>query len=145
MNWLKGAESGVYVCGQEKTLETVKLAKMNLAVNGLRGEIKQANTYYEDPLRQLRRLRLRARQSAVQRRRREPPAWRRTPLQHLRHPAQQIESEEGRRRQGNRAQRQLPVDQPVRHLAQTEGRAALVMANSASDARHSEADIRRKR
>jgi hypothetical protein len=22
---------------------------MNLAVNGLRGEIKQANTYYEDP------------------------------------------------------------------------------------------------
>jgi len=37
------------VSGQEKTLETVKLAKMNIAVNGLRGEIKQANTYYEDP------------------------------------------------------------------------------------------------
>ena len=43
------ATSGdIYVCGQEKTLETVKLAKMNLAVNGLRGEIKQANTYTED-------------------------------------------------------------------------------------------------
>lgn len=39
----------VYVCGTEKTLETVKLAKMNLAVNNLRGDIKQANTYYEDP------------------------------------------------------------------------------------------------
>ncbi len=46
---LKGSESGVYVCGQEKTRDTVNLAKMNLAVNGLRGEIKQANTYYEDP------------------------------------------------------------------------------------------------
>ncbi|MGB7314219.1 MAG: N-6 DNA methylase, partial [Nodosilinea sp.] len=30
------------------TLETVKLAKMNIAVNGLRGEVRQANTYYED-------------------------------------------------------------------------------------------------
>jgi type I restriction enzyme M protein len=29
-------------------LETVKLAKMNLAVNGLRGDIRQANSYYED-------------------------------------------------------------------------------------------------
>jgi type I restriction enzyme M protein len=35
--------------GAEKTSETVKLARMILAVNGLRGEIKQANTYYEDP------------------------------------------------------------------------------------------------
>ncbi len=26
----------------------VNLAKMNLAVNGLRGEIKKANTYYDD-------------------------------------------------------------------------------------------------
>jgi len=39
----------LYVYGQEKTLDTVKLAKMNLAVNGLRGEIKQANSYAEDP------------------------------------------------------------------------------------------------
>jgi len=34
---------------RKKTQDTVKLATMNLAVNGLRGEIKQANTYYEDP------------------------------------------------------------------------------------------------
>lgn len=45
----KAADMDVYVCGTEKTLETVKLAKMNLAVNNLRGDIKQANTYYEDP------------------------------------------------------------------------------------------------
>ena len=35
----------IFVCGQEKTAETVKLAKMNLAVNGLRGEIRQGNSY----------------------------------------------------------------------------------------------------
>ena len=45
----QGRTPSVFVYGQEKTRETVKLAKMNLAVNGLRGEIKQANTYYEDP------------------------------------------------------------------------------------------------
>lgn len=38
----------LFVYGQEKTLDTVKLAKMNLAVNGLRGEIKQGNSYYDD-------------------------------------------------------------------------------------------------
>jgi len=42
-------DTSLFVYGQEKTEETVKLAKMNLAVNGLRGEIRQANTYYEDP------------------------------------------------------------------------------------------------
>ena len=38
----------LFVYGQEKTLEYVKLAKMNLVVNGLRGDIRRANTYYED-------------------------------------------------------------------------------------------------
>jgi len=46
-------DDSLFVYGQEKTLETVNLAKMNLAVNGLRGEIKQANTYYEDPFQSL--------------------------------------------------------------------------------------------
>lgn len=39
----------LFVYGAEKTLATVKLAKMNIVVNGLRGSIKQANAYYEDP------------------------------------------------------------------------------------------------
>jgi type I restriction enzyme M protein len=43
-----GEDTSLFVYGQEKALETVKLAKMNIAVNGLRGDIKQANTYYED-------------------------------------------------------------------------------------------------
>ena len=45
----KKADTSLFVYGQEKTLETVKLAKMNIAVNGLRGDIKQSITYYEDP------------------------------------------------------------------------------------------------
>jgi len=41
-----GAEISIY--GQERVSETVRLAKMNLAVHGLGGDIRQGNTYYED-------------------------------------------------------------------------------------------------
>ena len=41
-----GAELSIY--GQEKVAETVRLCKMNLAVHGLAGDIRQGNTYYED-------------------------------------------------------------------------------------------------
>lgn len=34
--------------GQEKTATTIKLAKMNLAVHGLEGNIIEANTFYDD-------------------------------------------------------------------------------------------------
>ncbi|MEO8957147.1 MAG: class I SAM-dependent DNA methyltransferase, partial [Ktedonobacteraceae bacterium] len=40
------AEISIY--GQEKTYETVRLCRMNLAVNGLSGDIRQANSYYEN-------------------------------------------------------------------------------------------------
>ena len=36
------------VFGQEKTGETARLAKMNLAVHGLERDIREGNTYYED-------------------------------------------------------------------------------------------------
>jgi type I restriction enzyme M protein len=39
----------IYVCGQENTGETVRLAKMNLLVNNLRGEIREVNSYESDP------------------------------------------------------------------------------------------------
>lgn len=42
-----GQELSIY--GQEKTGDTVRLAKMNLAVHGLSGDIREGNTYYEDP------------------------------------------------------------------------------------------------
>lgn len=37
------------ILGTEKTEDTVPLAKMNLALHGLSGDIRQANSYYEDP------------------------------------------------------------------------------------------------
>jgi type I restriction enzyme M protein len=40
------AELSIY--GQEKVAETVRLGKMNLAVHGLSGDIRQGNAYYED-------------------------------------------------------------------------------------------------
>ena len=39
----------IYVYGQEFMGETVRLAKMNLLVNNLRGEIAEVNSYEEDP------------------------------------------------------------------------------------------------
>ena len=39
----------ISIYGQEKVAETIRLCKMNLAVHGLSGDIRQANTYYEDP------------------------------------------------------------------------------------------------
>jgi type I restriction enzyme M protein len=35
--------------GHEKTATTIKIAKMNLAVHALNGDIREANTFYEDP------------------------------------------------------------------------------------------------
>lgn len=41
-----GAEISVY--GQERVAETMRLCRMNLAVHGLGGDIREANTYYQD-------------------------------------------------------------------------------------------------
>ena len=39
-----------FVCnGVEKEPDTVKLAKMNLLLNNVRGEITEANSFYSDP------------------------------------------------------------------------------------------------
>jgi type I restriction enzyme M protein len=45
----KNATRELTVFGTEKASDTVKLAKMNLAVHGLSGDVREANTYYEDP------------------------------------------------------------------------------------------------
>jgi type I restriction enzyme M protein len=44
----KKASKEISVYGQEKVDETVRLCKMNLAVHGLEGDIRQAISYYED-------------------------------------------------------------------------------------------------
>jgi type I restriction enzyme M protein len=44
----KNPNAELSVFGQEKVAETVRLGKMNLAVHGLAGDIREGNTYYED-------------------------------------------------------------------------------------------------
>src|SRR5712691_7174436 len=47
-NHHKNPNAEIMVYGQEKTEETVRLCKMNLAVHGLSGDVRQGNSYYED-------------------------------------------------------------------------------------------------
>lgn len=47
-NHKKNPNSEIAIYGQEKTNETVRLCKMNLAVHGLSGDIREGNTYYND-------------------------------------------------------------------------------------------------
>ena len=45
----QSATDKLSVYGQERVGETVNLCRMNLAVHGLGGQVRQGNTYYEDP------------------------------------------------------------------------------------------------
>ncbi|MBA4388399.1 MAG: hypothetical protein C0404_10485 [Verrucomicrobia bacterium] len=44
----KNPSDEISIYGQERVAETVRLCKMNLAVHGLAGDIRQGNSYYED-------------------------------------------------------------------------------------------------
>lgn len=141
---MESDEPSLSVYGQEKTLETVKLAKMNIAVNGLRGEILQANTYYEDPYDSFERFNYvlanppfnvdDVNLSKVEKDRRFNIYG--VP----RNKSKTSKKEEGTQTVPNG--NYLWINLFATSLKPT-GRAGLVMANSASDARHSEADIRK--
>jgi type I restriction enzyme M protein len=141
---LKGSESGVYVCGQEKTRDTVNLAKMNLAVNGLRGEIKQANTYYEDPYQSF---------DAFDYVLANPPfnvddVSLSSVEKDKRFNTYGIPRNKSKVKKADEGKETVPNGNYLwislfATSLKAQGRAALVMANSASDARHSEADIRK--
>ena len=47
-NHRKNPTTEISIYGQERVAETVRLCKMNLAVHGLSGDIRQANSYYEN-------------------------------------------------------------------------------------------------
>jgi type I restriction enzyme M protein len=145
------ADLDVYVYGTEKTLETVKLAKMNLAVNALRGEVKQANAYSEDPFGSFGNF------DYVLA---NPPFnVDDVPLDQVEHDKRfntygvprnktRAKKSESNEKGDEKAQNTVPnANYLWINLFATSlkpgGRAALVMANSASDAHHSEADIRR--
>lgn len=44
----RNASSELSIFGQEKTGDTVRIAKLNLAVHGLQGDIREGNSYYDD-------------------------------------------------------------------------------------------------
>ena len=45
----KSPSSEISIYGVEKMSDTLRLCRMNLAVHGLSGDIREANSYYEDP------------------------------------------------------------------------------------------------
>ena len=123
-----GAELSIY--GQEKVAETVRLGKMNLAVHGLAGDIREGNSYYED-------------------------------LHHsnglfdfvMANPPFNVDRvDKDRLKDDKRFPFGLPRIDNANYLwiqlfysaLNSSGRAGFVMANSASDARGSEMDIRKK-
>ncbi len=135
----------LFVYGQEKTLETVKLAKMNLVVNGLRGDIRQSNTYYEDLFHSFGRF------DYVL----ANPPFNVDDVNVKRVETDRRFNTYGIPRNKGKVKKKDAGNEVVPNgnylwinlfatSLKDNGRAALVMANSASDARHSEADIRQK-
>jgi len=138
-------DSSLFVYGQEKTEETVKLARMNIAVNGLRGEIKQANTYYEDPFSSFEKF------DYVL----ANPPFNVDDVLLAKVEGDKRFNTHGvpRNKTANKTKDKGGTKVPnanylwinlfATSLKKNKGRAALVMANSASDAMHSEAEIRK--
>jgi type I restriction enzyme M protein len=119
------------IFGQEKTSDTVKLAKMNLAVHGLSisGDVRVTNSYYEDPFKSFGHF------DFV-----------------MANPPFNVDRIDKAKLVDDKRFPDLPkadngnyiwIQLFANSLNET-GRAGFVMANSASDARHSEAEIRRK-
>lgn len=136
------------VYGAERTPETVKLARMNLAVNGLRGEISPANSYYDDIYNSYERF------DYVM----ANPPFNVDDVNLDRVKNQKRFNEYGIPQNKTKSTTKNtdgkdPNTVPNANYLwinlfatslKPKGRAALVMANSASDARNSEADIRQK-
>jgi len=122
-----GEELSIF--GQEKTGETVRLAQMNMAVHGLTGDIKEANSYYEDPQESIGRF------DFV-----------------MANPPFNVDRVDKTKLEVDARFPDLPKADNANYLwiqlfassLNERGRAGFVMANSASDARHSEGEIRRR-
>lgn len=139
-----GNQSDFYVMGCEKTRETVKLAKMNLVVNGLKGTIEQANSYYEDPHQSFEKF---------------DYVFANPPFNVDDVNLLQVEKDPRfnaygvpKNKSAIKSKDKGTVTVPNANYLwinlfasslKPKGRAGLVMANSASDARHSEAEIRK--
>ncbi|MFH1023565.1 MAG: class I SAM-dependent DNA methyltransferase [Planctomycetota bacterium] len=130
----KNPSSELSVHGQEKVADTVKLCRMNLAVHGLEGDIREAITYYDDPHQLTGKFDF---------------LLANPPFNVDAVDKERLTSEVG---PGRRFPFGLPRADNANYLwiqlfysgLNAKGRAGFVMANSASDARSSEQDIRRK-
>jgi len=119
------------VYGQEQKEVTVPIGKMNLALHGLSGDIRQANSYYEDPHKATGKF------DFV-----------------MANPPFNVNGIDKTKLEGQTARFPYGVPRPdngnyvwIQLFASSlndNGRAGFVMANSACDARASEADIRRQ-
>ncbi len=126
-----GNELSIY--GQEKIGDTLRLCKMNLAVHGLAGDIRQGNTYYE-PLYM------------------DASDGKKFDYVMANPPFNVDRVDKERLVDDERLPYGLPNVDNANYLwmqmflsgLNDEGRAGFVMANSASDARHSEKEIRRE-
>lgn len=124
------ASREIAVYGQEKTDQTVRIAKMNLAIHGLSGDIRDGNTYYDDRHRSLGKFDF---------------AMANPPFN-----VDGIDKE--RIKDDPRFSYGIPRNDNGNYLwiqiflnaLKDGGRAGFVMANGASDAGHSEKDIRQK-
>lgn len=126
----KRPSAEISVFGEEKTAETIRLCKMNLAVHGLSGDIKQGNTYYEDIHSSIGKF------DFV-----------------MANPPFNVKGvDKEKLRDDKRFPYGLPKPDNANYLwiqiflsaLNDNGRAGFVMANSASDARQSELEIRQK-
>jgi type I restriction enzyme M protein len=120
----------IAIYGQEKVAETIRLCKMNLAVHGISGDIRQAVTYYEDPHKSVGKF------DFV-----------------MANPPFNVDKVDKERIKNDpRYPFELPKADNANYLwiqvfysaLSAMGRAGFVMANSAGDARGSELDIRRE-
>ena len=133
----KNPAAELAICGVEKTDETGRLCRLNLAVHGLEGDIRHGgnvNSYYDDP---------HAATGAFDFVLANPPfnvnAVDKERLKDMVGPARRFPFGLPRSDNANYLWIQL-----FHSALNTKGRAGFVMANSASDARSSEQDIRQK-
>jgi len=130
----KNPSSEISIHGQEKVDATVRLCKMNLAAHGLEGDIKQAITYYDDLHKSTGRFDF---------------VLANPPFNVNAVDKERLKSDVG---PGKRFPFGLPRTDNANYLwiqlfysaLNSKGRAGFVMANSASDARSSEQELRKK-
>ena len=129
-NHKKNGNGQISIFGAERVADTIRLCHMNLAVHGLEGRIRQANSYYEDPHQSLDKF------DFV-----------------MANPPFNVDKVDMERIKNNpRFPFGMPRADNANYLwiqiflsaLNTTGRAGFVMANSAADARASELEIRKQ-